>query len=256
VNGITKVDASVMSKSDAQTMRYDAGGVLWGKGVITGVAREFGNGLPAFVFEDMQDSRTEIDNIMAASSAFRGEREGQETKAGRLALIDQSFQRLNEMVQVIDFVSQELFGWWMQLMKTKYTEKHLIKDFGSDEALEAMSLMQDDIENGVEVRVIPGKTLPMDRQFAYERAQTDVQAGFISPLDYLEEAGYQNPKEKARNAYLFQTNPAQVLGVAQEAQQLQGMPGAMPPPGSPAEAGAPAQAEALQPQSVPVPVGV
>jgi hypothetical protein len=28
---------------------------------------------------------------MAASSAFRGEREGQETKAGRLALIQQSY---------------------------------------------------------------------------------------------------------------------------------------------------------------------
>jgi len=236
VNGITKVDASVMAKADAQTLRYDAGGVLWGKGVVSGVQREFGQGLPAFVFQDMQDSRSEIDNIMAASSAFRGEREGQETKAGRLALIEQSFLRLNELVQVVDYVSGELFGWWMQLMKTKYTEHHLIKDLGADEALEAMSIMQDDIENGIEVRVIPGKTLPLDRQFAFERAQTDVQAGFISPLDYLEEAGYQNPKEKARNAFLYQTNPAKVLGVEQEMSELQGIsggeqgqPGEIPP---------------------------
>lgn len=247
VNGITKVESDVMTKADAQLVRYDAGGVYWGKGVVEGVKREFGEGLPAFVFQDMQDSRDEVDNIMAASSAFRGEREGQETKAGRLALIEQSFLRLNELVQVIDFISQELFGWWMQLMKTKYTERHLVKDFGPDEALEAMELMQDDIEQGIEIRVIPGKTLPMDRQFAFERAQTDVQAGLISPLDYFEEAGYQNPKEKAKNAYLYQQNPAQVLGIEEQVAELQGMPGAVPPEGAPAEAGA------LQPQSAPVP---
>lgn len=241
VNGITKVESSVMSKGEAQTMRYDAGGVLWGKGVVAGVVREFGSGLPAFVFEDLQDSRNEIDNIMAATSAFRGEREGQETKGGRLALIEQSFLRLNEMVQVIDYTMQELFGWWMQLIKVNYTERHLMKELGPDGALEVIEILQDDIENGIEVRVIPGKSLPEDRRFMFERAQGDVEKGFISPLDYLREAGYQNPKETALNAYEWAQNPAKVLGVEQA-----------PPPAAPPMAGAPAEAEALQPQSVPV----
>lgn len=216
VNGITKVNSdSGVTKADAQTLRYDAGGVLWGKDAVNGVVREFGTGLPAFVFQDMQDSREEIDNIMAATSAFRGEREGQETKAGRLALIEQSFLRLNEMVQVVDYVMQELFSWWVQLMKVNYTERHLVKDFGADESLEIIELMQDDIENGVEVRVIAGKSLPEDRRFMFERAQSDVKDGYISPLDYLTDAGYQNPKEMARNAYEFAQNPAKVLGVEQ-----------------------------------------
>jgi hypothetical protein len=218
VNGITKVDSSLtnVSKADAQTLRYDAGGVLWGKGVVQGVQREFGVGLPAFVFQTLQDYRNEIDNIMAATSAFRGEREGDETKGGRLALIEQSFLRLNEMVQVVDYVSQELFGWWMQLMKVKYTERHLIKEFGADQALEAIELTQDDFEDGIEVRVIPGKSLPEDRKFKFERAQEDVKAGYISPLDYLEDAGYQNPKEMARNAFEFAQNPAKALGIESE----------------------------------------
>lgn len=142
----------------------------------------------------------------------------------------------------------------MQLMKTKYTEKHLIKDFGPDEALQAMSLMQDDIENGVEVRVIPGKTLPLDRQFTYERAQEDIKEGLISPLDYLEEAGYQNPKEKARNAYLFRVNPAQVLGISDQVAQLQGAPaGAIPAPGAqPAPPQGQPAPQSVQPQPLPV----
>lgn len=238
VNGITKVDSQLtnVSKADAQSLRYDAGGVLWGKGVVQGVQREFGTGLPESVFRAVEDYRNEIDNIMAATSAFRGEREGQETKAGRLALIEQSFLRLNELVQVTDYVSQELFAWWMQLIKVKYTEKHLVKQVGSDMATKIMEISQDDIEDGVEVRVIPGKTLPEDRRFKYERAQNDVKAGYISPLKYLEEAGYQDPKQVAREAFEFAQNPAQAMGIEQE----------MAPMGSPPEA------LALQPQTVPV----
>lgn len=234
VNGITKVDSATgITKSDAQTIRYDAGGVLWGKDVKDGVTREFGTGLPAFVFQDMQDSRDEIDNIMAATSAFRGEREGQETKAGRLALIEQSFLRLNELVQVVDYSMQELFGWWVQLMKVNYTEKHLVKDFGSDEAVEIISLMQDDIEQGIEVRVIPGKTLPEDRKFMFERAQNDIAGGLISPMTYLEDAGYQNPKEVAMAAYEWAQNPAKVLGIEEQAPPgMPPTPSGMPPEGS------------------------
>lgn len=226
VNGITKVDSQVtnVSKADAQNLRYDAGGVLWGKGVVQGVQREFGHGLPEFVFHALQDYREEIDNIMAATSAFRGEREGQETKAGRLALVEQSFLRLNELVQVTDYVSSELFAWFLQLMKVKYTEKHLVKQVGTDMALKVMEISQDDIEDGVEVRVIPGKTLPEDRRFKFERAQNDVANGYISPLKYLEEAGYQDPKQVAREAFEFASNPAGAMGIEQENTSIE-MPG-------------------------------
>lgn len=255
VNGITKINSDTgVTKADAQALRYDAGGVLWGKDVVAGVVREFGQGLPAFVFQDMQDSRSEIDNIMAATSAFRGEREGQETKAGRLALIEQSFLRLNEMVQVVDYVMQELFGWWTQLMKVNYTERHLVKDFGSDKAVEIISLMQDDFEQGIEVRVIPGKSLPEDRRFMFERAQEDVKNGYISPIDYLEDAGYQNPKEKAKAAYEFAHDPAKALGIAPPMQSTQ--EGGQQMPGE--ASGGPPQGPSSPPQlpnEIPVGIG-
>lgn len=252
VNGITKVDSSVMTKNQAQALRYEAGGLIWGKGVTTGVVRESGTALPAFVFEDMQDSRNEIDNIMAASSAFRGERQGQETKAGRLALIEQSFLRLNELVQVIDYVNQELFAWWTQLMKVRYTEPHLVKEMGKDNALEVFSIMQDDIEDGIEVRVIPGKTLPKDRQFMFERAQQDFANGALSLPDYLEEAGYDDAKEKATNKVEFDMDPASFLGIQPPAPApptpdlTSTIPGAQAPPVAPPPQGAPALSQIPQ----------
>jgi hypothetical protein len=216
VNGIIKVDSEVMGKSDAESLAYEAKGIIWGKGVVNGVQRETGTPLPAMVYEDMVDSRNEIDNIMAASSAFRGEREGQETKAGRLALIEQSFLRLNELVQVVDFVYSEMFAWFYQLSKTRYTEYHYAKWIGKKETTEVIDLIQDDFETGSEIQIIPGKTLPVDSEFRFERAQKDVAAGIISPTDYMNEAGYTNPKELAKNAQIYKINPNVGAGITPE----------------------------------------
>lgn len=224
VNGQVKVDSTVMDKADAQKLRYEARGVIWGKGAVQGVAREMGNALPAFVYEDMQDSRSEIDVIMAASSALRGEREGQETKAGRLALVDQSYMRLNEYVQVVDYVNYEMFNWFYQLAKVRYTEHHYAKSMGEQEAMQIISLIQDDFEDGAEVRVIAGKTLPEDREFRYEQAQQDVKEGLISPVEYLTIAGYNNPQATAKAAFLYKVDPFNSVGLTEQEKK------SIPPP--------------------------
>lgn len=218
-NGILKIDESVMTKADAQKIRFETKGIIFGKGVANGVQRETGSSLPQMVFEDMQDSRSEIDNIMAASSAFRGERQGQETRAGRLALIQQSYLRLNELVQVVDYVAHEMFSWGMQLAKTRYTEYHYAKWMGKEEAQETIELIQDDFEDGSEVTVIAGKTLPRDDEFKFEQAQKDVQQGLLSPVDYFEVAGYDNPQEKAKNRVVYDINKPKAVGITPEEMQ-------------------------------------
>jgi hypothetical protein len=220
VNGVIKVDATVMSQAEAQKLRFgEVGGVIYGKNVVNGVSRETGPALPAFVVQSMIDSRSEIDSVMAAASAFKGIREGQETKGGRLALIDQSFLLLNELTQVVDYVNYELFNWFMQLAKVRYTEHHYAKSLGKQLAVEMISLMQDDFEDGIEVRIIGGKSLPEDRQFRYEQAQQDIMNGIISPVDYFEVAGYENPQEKAKNKVAYDLNPPKAVGLTDEEMQ-------------------------------------
>lgn len=228
-NGVLKIDASVMGKSDAQRIRFETKGIIWGKGVKDGVTRETGQALPQMVFDDMLDSRSEIDNIMAASSAFRGEREGQETKAGRLALIQQSYLRLNELVQVVDYVSKEIFDWGMQLAKTRYTEYHYAKTLGKDDANQIIELIQDDFETGTEVTIIAGKTLPKDDEFKYEQAQNDVLNGWIAPPDYLKIAQYENSKELAKNAVLYRQNPMEAVGITPDQMPVPHTPGTPTP---------------------------
>lgn len=216
MNGVWKIDAEVMGKADAQRLDTETGGVIWGKGVKDGALRETGAPLPQTVFDNYLDDLREIDNIMAASSAFRGEREGVETKAGRLALIDQSYLRLNEFVQIVDYVNYELFNWFYQLAKVRYTEHHYAKVMGEDQALEVLTIMQDDFVDGTEVKVIGGKTLPEDREFRYQQAQEDAAKGLIAPQDYFTAAGYNNPMELAKNKVLYDLNAAKSVGVTDE----------------------------------------
>lgn len=216
VNGWLKVESTVMNKTEAKKLRFEAQGVVWGKGVVAGVVREMGTPLPQMVFQDMEDSRQEIDNIMAATSAFRGERQGTETKGGRLALVDQSYLRLNELIQVVDYVCGELFAWWYQLAKLRYTEYHYAKTLGADMGLKITNIIQDDFIDGSQMRIIPGKTLPEDRQFLMEQAQRDAELGYISPEDYMQIAGYDDPKMKLRNAVLYGLNPMGAVGITPE----------------------------------------
>lgn len=216
VNGIIKVDSQVMGKSDAQRIRFETRGVIWGKGVASGVTRETGEPLPDMVFKDMIDSRQEIDNIMAASSAFRGEREGQETKAGRLALIQQSFLRLNELIQLGDWCAKEVFDWGMQLAKTRYTEYHYAKWMGKEGSREVIELIQDDFETGTEVKIIAGKSLPVDDEFKFEQAQNDFKQGALGLTDYLEAAQYDDAKEKAQNTVKWLLNKPVAVGLDEE----------------------------------------
>jgi len=254
VNGIVKVDAEVMGKSDAQRIRWETKGIIWGKGVVNGVVRETGSALPQMVFDDMADSRREIDNIMAATSAFRGERQGQETKAGRLALIQQSYLRLNELVQVVDFVYHEMFSWAMQLSKTRYTEYHYAKWMGKEGAQEMLEIIQDDFETGSEVTIISGKTLPVDDEFKFEQAQNDVQQGFISPVDYLEIAQYDNAKELAKNAVLYKQNPMEAVGIPQGQMPVPFQPGTLTPDQVAQSTPPPITEAQMQPQVEPVPI--
>lgn len=216
VNGIVKVDSSVMTQEEAEKLTWQTGGVIYGNGVDTGVKRETGAALPNFVLENLNDSRNQMDDIMAASSAFRGVREGQETRGGRLALIDQSFLRLNEFVQVVDYLDNEIFSWFMQLGKLFFTENHISKVIGINDARETIEISQMDFEDGIKIRVVAGKSLPEDRQFKYEQAQRDYELGIISRKDYLEISGYSNPNQLVKNKLVEELNPPLSAGISDE----------------------------------------
>lgn len=220
VNGITKVDTDIttMTKADARRAHYDPEGLVYGPGVNQGVTREMGQSLPTMVFQDMQDSRGEIDEIFGTTGTFKGsDGSGKETATGRAILREEGYSRLDEIIGLVDYFGKELYNWWYQLIKIRYTESHLVKIVGADKAINTVDLMQDDLQDGIEIKIIPGQSLPEDKMFRAEKAKEDMEAGVIDMVTYLKATGgYDNPEEVAKRAIMFKTNPFSILDLDQE----------------------------------------
>ena len=218
MNGVWKIDANLtsLSKADAQRAKADPRGIIYGKGVLNGVVRETGKELPAFLFNDLSHSVAEIDNIFGTQPTFRGEAGKTETATGRAIMREQSYQRLNELIDLVDDLHEKLYNWGLQMMMVKYTETHLTKIIGKEKAIETMSFMQDDFDEGIEVRVVPGQIMPEDRMYRAERATEAAQAGLLDPLSFFEATQWDNPQKQAKRLIMWQTNPFSIIEMNDE----------------------------------------
>lgn len=77
-------------------------------------------------------------------------------------------------------------------------------------------MMQDSLEDGIEVKVIPGQILPKDRVFRTERAFEGVKNGFMIPLQYFQEAEFDNPMETAKQVEMYKISPFSVLDMDEQ----------------------------------------
>jgi hypothetical protein len=218
LNGITKVDTSIvtMTLADARKLHYDAEGVVYGHGVGLGVTRETGTPLPPIVFQDLEHSIRELDNIFGTPAQQRDEKRA-ESATGRAILREGNIIRLDEVLDLVEFAGSELYNWWFQFIKVKYTESHFTKLIGSEKGLRVLDFMQDDLQEGIEIRIIPGQTLPDDKIFRAERAREDAKDGLIDLVTYLEAAGgYDNPEDVAKKAVMWKANPLSVIEFSDE----------------------------------------
>lgn len=220
VNGITKVDTSIvtMTLADARKVHYDTDGLVYGDGVASGVTRETGQSLPEMVFKDLQDSRNELDEIFGTTSTFRGSGEaGAETATGRAILREEGYSRLDEVIALVDYLGSELYNWWFQMMKVRYTESHMTKILGKGRADRTIELLQDDLQEGIEIKISSGATLPDDKIYRAEKASEDFQAGLIDPVTYLTLAGgYENPEKTYKEALIHKMNPLATVQFSDE----------------------------------------
>lgn len=213
-NGRWKIDTKFAESKTAgewQAMKSDPEGIIIGDGVRDGVTIESGRDLPSLVREDLVMSIQALDAIFGTQPTFRGEKQGAETATGRAILREQSFQRLIEVVDIIDGLHSEIYNWQLQFIKTRYTESHYTKLLGRETAMRVIEIMQDSIEDGIEVKVIPGQIMPKDRVYRTERALEGVKNGFITPLTYFEEAEFDNPMETAKQLEMYKISPFAVL---------------------------------------------
>jgi len=173
------------------------------------VQRVSGVGLPQYVIEDMFHSQRIFDDISGQHEVSRGAKAvGKQTatQVSRQAEADQVVVRL--LVRQLETSTVEVYKWWIQLMKLFYTEPKLIQVHGINDTRDFFEFSAGDIDDGMDIRVKPGSTLPVNKETRRQEALTLGQQGFMAPVDMFEALEFQNPEQMAENLALWQTGQA------------------------------------------------
>jgi hypothetical protein len=254
--GKLAISTDFITAENAELITDDPKEHIIGTGnVRDGVVTLPGQGPDASLFNDKVHNLTEIDNLMGTHSTTRGERNEQETLGGRQILREGDFGRIDDLVQeAIEPTFAKAFQVATHLMKLRYTEPHYAKLTGTDGQFDMVTFSQDSIEDGIEVMVQAGSSLPVDKVFRRAEALELANSKSIALDDLYERLGWDNPKESALKVLAFNMNPmvyAQVLSSGQTFTEAMaanpnllappmmpgqpGQPGAAPPEGAPQE---------------------
>lgn len=176
--------------------------------------------LPSYVIRDRDDARAEIDNIFGTHAPMRGEATSAPTLGQEQLSQKSDLSRTTSIIDSIEKGATRIYEGMTQLYKVFATEKHIAKYTGTDGNLAFMEFINDQIEDGVEIKIQHGSMKPnditADKTEAVELAKI---GNRIDPLTFAEKWHIPNPKEFAKRLVSFLWTPdkymTEVLGMTQ-----------------------------------------
>lgn len=175
--------------------------------------------LPNYVIEDKNDARSEIDNIFATHDISRGEQSNNKTLGQDQIQQGQDYTRMDDIARAIERTAANFYRYVVQMMKVYYTEDHWFKATGEDGQFDFVVMKSDMIEDGIDVKVEAGSTLPVNKKSQVDFVIQLAPLGLIDPLSLYEVGAggtMPSPKKMLERYLLFKTDPASFLGKAKE----------------------------------------
>lgn len=238
-NGIA-VSGDAFTKEQAQQVASAKrkGGAIWvPTGPIDAAVKVLPTEhLPNFIYESLIDYRNELRNIFGTRGSTPQGTMNEQTLGGKKIVKGQDGDRIGGGVSVyLEQFSDALFNWFVQLMYVYYDEPHFASVLGSERAQEYIQLVNTDFTTKLLVGVKEGSMIPHDP--ANERLEAIELWGAqgIDPITFFDRLEFPNPREAAKNLFLWKANPIALFPdlmaqqqqqqeqmMAQQQQQLQG----------------------------------
>lgn len=221
---IVSGDAFTEEQANKAAKALRKGGVVW---VPTGsveqsVKRDTGTALPNFVYESLVDYRNEMRNIFGTRGSTPQGTIGEQTVGGKQIIRGQDTDRIGGGISTyLEQFSDNVYNWFVQLMYVYYDEPHTATVLGTERAQEYISLVNSDMTAKLSVSVKEGSMVPHDP--ASERGEALVlwQQNGIDPISFFDRLDFPNPRESAKNLYLWMSDPVALFPDLMEQQQLQ-----------------------------------
>lgn len=208
---------------------------------------------PAQLYKSKEENRSIAFEMMGVNATTRGVREGDQTLGEAQMFREQDFGFIDDLVEdTINEAAEWMAQWSMQFIRVFYTVKHFKQIVGKDGATLEAAIDQDFIDDGMIVTV---GASAVDKMMRKRLAVENMKIGASDLLSYYEDVGADNPKERARRAFLMKAAPQLYFQtyLAEEGQTLpnqmmpQGAQGAAQPVQQPPQQGMP-QGQQVPPQ--------
>lgn len=166
------IDSDVMSEEQAANITNEEGVIIYGKGAADGTKIRFEapGQVPNYLFEDLEQSRQEFDNIWGIHSTTRGERQGRETATGRELLKNADLGRIDLLARQLERALDEVAEYWTQLISLFYTEEKTFSIIGQDGIRFIKNFSSKKVGKGMKLNVQTGSTLPKDEVLIHNEA--------------------------------------------------------------------------------------
>jgi hypothetical protein len=190
------------------------GGVIW---VPTGdvraaVYRGAGAQLPAFIYQSLVDYREEIRNVFGVRGSTAAGTIQDKTAHGKAQIKGQDGDRIGGGIStMLEEFSDLAMNWFVQLMYVHYDEPHFATVLGKENTQQYIKLSNDEFGVKLTVGVKEGSMLPQDPVAKRQDAIQLWSEHALDPITLFERLEFPNPRESAKNLFLWLSDPVQLF---------------------------------------------
>lgn len=171
------------------------------------VVRMTGTGLPADIFNQLEDLRQETRNSFGTRGSTPEGTENEKTVRGKLITRGQDGDRIGGGVsKYLEKFAAQVFNWQIQLMYVYYDQPHTAAIVGEAKSQEYFSLSNQQFGPELTVTVKEGSLIPKDSLTKANQAIDLAEAGLLDPLTLFTRLDDANPKEVAGRTMLYNTD--------------------------------------------------
>jgi hypothetical protein len=179
--------------------------------------------LPGYVVEDKTDLRSTLHSLTGTPAQFSGTNQSEagkdQTLGEALMIKNQASGRQDRLVRAVELTAKNYFNFLAQMMRVHYDDKHWFVYNGGDGEFDHIVISRTSIEEGMQVSVRSGTTLPFDKSRAQSIALNLAKLGLISPLDLYKDLDMDRPQERYDNWAKWKTDPMQLAADVQDMEQ-------------------------------------
>lgn len=225
---IVSGDAFTEEQANNAARALRNGGAIW---VPTGdvdkaVRRDAGTPMPNFVYESLLDYRNELRNIYGTRGSTPQGTVSEQTVRGKTIIKGQDADRIGGGISTyLEEFADHVFNWFVQLMYVYYDEPHMATVLGKERAKEYITLVNSELNCNLLVGVKDGSMMPTDPVSKRNEAIDLWSAGALDPITLFERLEFPNPREAAKQVYLWKADPIQLFpDLAAQAQKEEAKP--------------------------------